>query len=183
MAIDTGTAIYFYGPHDANFGFLSNFFMSEFIDHENTYNWSEQYFMKQKQELFDPTNEKMATAILDAKTPFIVKRLGRRVQHFDESVWNAKRYDYMLKALKLKFSANTKMRNALLSTGDKKLYEASRMDRSWGIGMNIAQVAKLFRDNEQFIKSGDIDKETQQSRYGNNLLGKALMECRSWLNE
>jgi len=156
--------------------------MSEFVDDQgNTYHWSEQYFMKQKQELFDPTNEKMAAAILNAKTPFIVKRLGRRVQHFDENVWATKRYDYMLNALKLKFSANMVLRDVLLSTKNKKLYEAALMDRTWGIGLNIMQVAKLFRGNEQFVIAGDIDNYTQQTQYGKNLLGKALMECREWL--
>ncbi|TMW65078.1 hypothetical protein Poli38472_009245 [Pythium oligandrum] len=183
-SIETSAAIYFYGQREPRFGYMSNFYPCHFVDAQGQqYRSSEQYFMKKKQELFDPTNQAVAIAILSAKTPPEVKRLGRRVKNYDDKVWAAKRYEVMVEALKLKFTADSDLRVKLLATGNKKLYEASRSDAIWGIGLGIPHVKDLFRRNEAFFAAGDVDDATQSEWYGQNLLGKALMETRAWLWE
>ncbi|KAG7375288.1 Infection Response protein [Phytophthora boehmeriae] len=180
--VETERAVFFYGQREAKFGFLSNFYPCEFEDAEGQrYFSSEQYFMKRKQEMFDPHNKKLAVAILKAKAPAAAKKLGRQVKNYDDAVWNDHRYEVMLEALKLKFSSDDALANRLLSTGSKNLYEASRHDAIWGIGMSVASVAKLFREDALFRQTGDVDAETQAMCFGKNLLGHALMETRAWL--
>ncbi|OWY91502.1 hypothetical protein PHMEG_00039897, partial [Phytophthora megakarya] len=178
--VETNRAVYFYGQRDLKFGFLSNFHPCEFTDaNGRKFYSSEQYFMKKKQEMFDPDNEKLAIAILRAKAPSVAKKLGRQVKNYDDAVWSKHRYEMMLEGLKLKFSSDEALIDKLLATGDKKLYETSRRDAIWGIGLSVANVAKMFRESESFRRTGDVDVDTQTMCFGKNLLGNALMEARA----
>ncbi|KAF4315102.1 hypothetical protein BBO99_00009599 [Phytophthora kernoviae] len=160
--VETERAVFFYGQRDPTFGFMSNFHPCEFNDAEGRrYFSSEQYFMKRKQEMFDPQNEKLAVAILRAKAPAAAKKLGRKVGNYDDAVWREHRYEVMLEALKLKFSSDDTLVNKLLSTGSKNLYEASRRDAIWGIGLSVASVAKMFREDASFQRTGDVNAETK----------------------
>ncbi|KAG6616926.1 NADAR family protein [Phytophthora cinnamomi] len=180
--VETASAVYFYGQRDPTFGFLSNFYPCEFIDaHGRHFFSSEQYFMKRKQEMFDPQNEELAVAILRAKSPPVAKKLGRQVENYDDEVWSEHRYEVMLEALKLKFSSDEALAAKLVATGDKRLYEASRHDAVWGIGLSVASVAKMFREDKAFRRTGDVAVETQAQCFGTNLLGNALTEARAWL--
>lgn len=180
--METDHAVYFYGQREPAFGFLSNFYPCEFTDAQGRrFFSSEQFFMKSKQEMFDPQNEDLAVAILRAKAPQVAKKLGRQVKNYDDQVWSEHRYEAMLEALKFKFSSNETLSAKLLSTGDKRLYEASRHDAIWGIGLSVASVVKMFREDEVFRRTGDVDMETQSRCFGKNLLGNALMEARAWL--
>ncbi|GMF41687.1 unnamed protein product [Phytophthora lilii] len=132
-------------------------------------------------EMFDPQNDDLAVAILRAKSPPVAKKLGRQVKNYDDAVWSEHRYEIMLQALKLKFSCDEELTAKLLATGDKKLYEASRHDAIWGIGLSVANVAKMFRESKSFQRTGDVDPEVQAMSFGQNLLGNALMEARAWL--
>ncbi len=53
----------------------------------------------------------------------------------------------------------------LLETGDRELVEASPLDRIWGVGF------------------GEKNAAANRHRWGENLLGKALMEVRARLRE
>jgi ribA/ribD-fused uncharacterized protein len=57
------------------------------------------------------------------------------------------------------------LKKMLLATGDRELVEASPVDRIWGIG---------FKEE---------DAERNRKRWGQNLLGKALMEVRKRVRE
>jgi ribA/ribD-fused uncharacterized protein len=57
------------------------------------------------------------------------------------------------------------LRAMLLATGDRELVEASAMDRVWGIGFS------------------ESNAEQNRVRWGENLLGKALMNVRERLRE
>ncbi|KAF1780386.1 Conserved hypothetical protein CHP02464 [Phytophthora cactorum] len=180
--VETDYAVFFYGQREPKFGFLSNFHPCEFTDPEGQrFYSSEQYFMKRKQELFDPDNGKLAIAILRAKAPAVAKKLGRQVKNYDDEVWAEHRYEVMLEALKLKFSSDEDLAAKLLATSNKSLYEASRRDAIWGIGLSVASVAKMLRESESFRRTGDVDTETRNLCFGKNLLGNALMEARAWL--
>lgn len=57
------------------------------------------------------------------------------------------------------------MRKWLLATGERELVEASPMDRIWGVGFGAREAG------------------ANRHRWGQNLLGKALMEVRKRLRE
>lgn len=68
--------------------------------------------MIEKAKLFEPAK---IEAIANAKNPAEAKYLGRKIQNFDDNVWNEKRFDAMVKALKAKFQ-DTELKNILLAT-------------------------------------------------------------------
>jgi ribA/ribD-fused uncharacterized protein len=161
---ETQKDIYFYG-HNVPFGFMSNFYKSPFVDYDGIeYNCSEQYFMYKKCLQFDPHNNTLKNNILHETNPTKIKLYGRNVKNYNEHVWNSIREKIMYDANKLKYSQNPDIKQKLILTGNKNLYEASKTDKIWGIGF-IA---------EQAIK-------TDKNLYGQNLLGKILMKIRNEL--
>lgn len=83
------------------------------------------------------------------------------VKNYDENIWNDIRYEVMKSGLRLKFTQNLGLKNLLIGTGTKTLYEASAYDKIWGIGFspqNAPNVNKYL--------------------FGRNLLGNALMDIR-----
>jgi ribA/ribD-fused uncharacterized protein len=157
--------IYFYGhsnKHDYNY--LSNFYLSSFKDNNIIYTCSEQYFMKKKQELFNPNNLNLATLILQTKEPSKIKKLGRQVQNFDQVIWDSNKYRIMLAGLNLKFTQDENLKKMLIATWPNMLVEAAENDKIWGIGLNVEDAVKLNDPNKW---------------KGLNLLGKALVETRN----
>ena len=124
------------------------------------YNCTEQYMMAEKARLFGDVDT--LQKVLVSYEPMEQKKLGRRVQGYDDATWKAHRFDAVLRGNVAKFSQNEKLRDYLLSTGDKILVEASPYDRIWGIGKS----------------KDDFDIENPFKWKGENLLGFALMEVR-----
>ena len=85
-------------------------------------------------------------------------------KNYNDTIWNEKRYGIMLDALRLKFNQNPSIKQKLLLTGPKTLYEATKNDKIWGIGFYDADAIN-----------------TDKIKFGTNLLGKALMEIRAEL--
>ncbi|KIM29083.1 hypothetical protein M408DRAFT_329098 [Serendipita vermifera MAFF 305830] len=117
--------------------------------------------MYHKAILFDDLG--IAEQVLTAPHPADVKKLGQRVQNFNDQKWNANRSEIVRRGNFLKFTQNPELAAFLLSTGDKILVEASPFDRIWGIGYT-EENAMANKDN-----------------WGLNLLGDALMEVRKQL--
>jgi ribA/ribD-fused uncharacterized protein len=164
--METPTEIYFYGSQN-EFYYMSNFYSTNFIDENKIkYNCSEQYFMYHKCLLFDINNTEILNKILTTSIPYKIKSYGRQVKNYNDKVWQEKRYNIMLDALRLKFNQNIIIKQKLLKTFPKILYEASKYDKIWGIGYDSTDAI-------------NIDK----NKYGLNLLGKALMEIRNELNQ
>ena len=154
--------IFFYKESENPYGCFSNFYQPcKIIDNGTTYTSSEQHFMASKARYFKDNDS--LQKILAEKDPAKVKVLGRNVNGFNIDVWSKVSNDYMLDALRLKFSQNTQLRDILLGTKDAMLYEASPHDRIWGIGFS-AETAQANRAN-----------------WGENRLGKALMRVRKEL--
>lgn len=148
--------VFFWGTY------LSNFYPAKFIVDGVQYNCSEQYFMKKKQEMFDPSNIALANQILNEIDPKKIKKYGRQVKNFDNNVWDTCCYEIMKQGIYEKFKQNADINRLLKLTGTKTLVEASPNDRIWGIGLNKANARNIHPSNWQ----------------GKNLLGKALMEVR-----
>lgn len=142
------------------------------IDQVDPEGWSpiyfhcaEQYMMYCKGGCFSDTEtQRRIMATDDAKEQ---KRLGRQTAGFDAAIWDPIKSDVVVLGNLAKFGQNQALRTLLLATGERVLAEAAKEDRVWGIGFT-AQEASLQKD---------------QSRWGENRLGKALMEVRRRLTE
>ncbi|KAM5354395.1 hypothetical protein ACJ41O_001044 [Fusarium nematophilum] len=185
--------VYFWRETDPETGYLSQWYQCPFRDDEEdpkkTYKTAEHYMMHHKALLFN--DEKVALEILKASHPRQVKSLGRKVSNFDESTWNAHRRAIVCRANVLKFTQAVSeegfrkgtpalskkapkrkygliegsLREMLLATGEREIVEASPFDRIWGIGFTAANA------------------EAARESWGENLLGKELMEVRRMLRE
>lgn len=142
----------------------SNFYKSSFILNGITFNCSEQAFMYCKAMLFN--DQEMADKILNSSNPVECKRLGRKVKNFNGDVWNEKKEGYMKSILYSKFINNPKLKEMLLSTGDKIIVECSPYDNEWGCGLGV---------DDFFNQNCNMN--------GHNKLGFALMAVREKLKE
>lgn len=139
---------------------FSQWYPAPFVEDGITYPTAEHYMMAKKAELFG--DAAMRDQILQQKHPNQAKVLGRRVQAFDEEVWNAHKLEIVQQANLLKFGQHPQLKSYLLQTGNRILVEASPYDKVWGIG--------LAQDHP--------DAERPQHWRGENLLGFALMRVR-----
>ena len=107
--------------------------------------------------------ELLETKLIIENNPATIKKLGRKIQGFDEQIWQQYREQVVENGNYLQFSQNEQMRKILLDTQNREIVEASNYDAIWGIG---------FSEN---------DAEANRSEWGLNLLGKALMKVRNRL--
>lgn len=159
--METANEVYFF-RESGKYGSFSNFYPSKFIEGNIEFNCSEQYFMYYKFLTFDKDNKFLLEAILNEKSPTKIKNFGRQVKNYDDKIWGEKRYQVMIKALHLKFTQNKDIKDLLISTKEKLLFEASPFDKIWGIGYSGKIAVNM------------IDK----TKFGKNLQGQALMEIR-----
>ena len=154
------TAKFFFRQYGYD-GYLSNFYPVSFSIEKIEFISSEQAFMYYKCLVFDRNNKELLSNILQESNPNKIKKMGRSVRNFDEETWDKVKYNIMLKCIREKFSQNHVIKERLIKTYPKHLYEASPWDKIWGIGY----------DKETAI-------QTNPNNYGQNLLGKALMQIR-----
>ncbi|KAH3745880.1 NADAR family protein [Pelomyxa schiedti] len=160
---DRVTVLAFWKPQEPN-GWLGNWFTSHFTLDDKHFTCVEQWLMYSKAVLF---NDRQSMGRISAcNDPRKIKSLGRKVQNFDDAVWDANKHDILYRGLMAKFSQNQQLKNRLLAT-DKILVEASPVDRIYGIGM-----------------AADHPDIHYRSRWrGQNLLGNTLMEVRQALRD
>ncbi|CAD0059121.1 unnamed protein product [Aureobasidium pullulans] len=154
--------VFFHGDKARPYGIFSQWHKCDFTDikyPDVTFDCAEQYMMYGKAQVFDSPH--IAAKILSAKSPKAQKALGREIEGFTDDVWNPARLGVVKRGSYLKFSQNEKLKKVLLETGDRDLVEASPKDRIWGIGYSAAAAKRTSRD-----------------RWGQNLLGIALMYAR-----
>lgn len=151
--------IYFWKTGEVPYGVFSNWAHSPFQPAADPlFPTAEHYIMWCKADLFRDAHSMHRIAA--AVSPAEAKAIGRRVQGFDDAVWQARRDSIAMSALRLKFRAHPDMLKVLLDTGDAVIAEASPVDRIWGIGID----ADSARAGEPWR--------------GENVLGKALMKVR-----
>lgn len=119
----------------------------------------EQYMMAAKALAFH--DDEALKEIMATNNPRKHKEIGRQVRGFDLSKWDAVKTLVVFYGNYLKFSQNEDLWKILDGTGDKVIAEASPWDSVWGIGMQVED--PMIMDT---------------SVWGENLLGKALMEVR-----
>ena len=154
--------ICFHNPEEEN-GYLSNWYLSDFLVDGIAFSSMEQYMMYQKAMVF--YDNAIAKGVLLASDVAEIKALGRKVSNYEENVWNGVRQIIVYRGLLEKFRQNKELAEMLLKTGDAILAECAVKDKLWGIGLSM-------RDVERF----NIKKWK-----GQNLLGFALMEVRKMI--
>lgn len=152
----------FHNPSE-DYGFLSNWYLSDFQIDGITFTSMEQYMMYKKAICFK--DENIAKQILTEKNVAKIKELGRLVSDYDEHIWNGVRQIIIYEGLLAKFSQNEYLKSRLLDTKNSILVECAVKDRIWGIGLSMTDPKRL------------IPAEWQ----GQNLLGYALMLVRDRL--
>ncbi len=152
----------FHNP-DEKYGFLSNWYLSDFTAEGILFSSMEQYMMYKKAVLFDDYGT--AKEILNTKNVGKIKALGRQVKNYNDVIWNGRRQVIIYQGLLEKFLQNQELKELLLQTGDAILAECAVQDKIWGIGLSM-------KDEKQFHIS---------EWRGQNLLGFALMEVREKL--
>ncbi|KAL1609887.1 hypothetical protein SLS60_001552 [Paraconiothyrium brasiliense] len=157
--------VYFWKP-DQGHGYLGQWFWSPWLHEGDEYKTAEMWMMVGKARLFD--DEDVAQEILAADNPRKQKALGRKVRNFDEKIWNANKLRIVEEGNYHKFTISEdaeSLRAMLLMTGERELVEASPMDRIWGIGFPEKSAGQ------------------NRVRWGQNLLGKALITVRQRLRK
>ena len=154
----------FHNPSE-DYGFLSNWYLSDFQIDGITFTSMEQYMMYKKAVCFK--DENIAKQILAEKNVAKIKELGRLVSGYDEHIWNGVRQIIIYEGLLAKFSQNEFLKGRLLDTKNSILAECAVKDRIWGIGLSMTDPKRL------------IPSEWK----GQNLLGYALMMVRGRLKK
>lgn len=149
----------FHNPDEVN-GYLSNWYLANFIVDGIEYSSMEQYMMHQKAVMFNDNN--IAEQIMNTTNVGKIKALGRSILNYNDTMWNGVRQVIVYKGLLEKFRQNSKLREQLLSTGNDILAECAVQDIIWGIGLSMS----------------DTKRYELESWKGQNLLGFSLMLVR-----
>ena len=158
------SVIGFHNP-DEQYGFLSNWYLSDFTVDGVSFSSMEQYMMYQKAVVFK--DKDIASKILKTDDVERIKEYGRQVSNYDDTIWNGMRQIIIYKGLLEKFRQNEKLKKALLDTGDDILAECAVSDKIWGLGLSMK----------------DSNKNDIKAWRGQNLLGFALMLVRDELRK
>ena len=141
---------------------LSNHYPCKFMVQNQMYTSVEQYLMQSKALYFK--DKETADKIMRTNDPVRQKGLGKAVKGFDLKSWRDEAPAVLLKALREKFSQDQYCKAFLKLTDPKSIGEANPNDDFFGVGMSL-------RDPNVW----------DHSKWGNNLLGKCLMEVRAEL--
>ncbi len=152
----------FHNPDELN-GYLSNWYMSDFVIDGIRFTSMEQYMMYSKAVSFN--DGEIAAKILSTTDVGKIKALGRLVKNYNETYWNGVRQIIVYNGLLEKFRQNRDLADKLLSTGEDILAECAVSDKIWGIGLSMHSK----------------DRFDVQKWQGKNLLGYALMMVRNAL--
>lgn len=144
---------------------LSQWYAAGFAMDGIAYRTAEHYMMAEKARLFG--DDAALARILRSRFPAEVKRFGREISTFDDTLWQQKRFDIVVMGNLAKFSQNPALREYLLATHDAVIVEASPADAVWGIGL---------AEEHPYIVQPRLWP-------GLNLLGFALMEVRDRLRQ
>lgn len=160
--ISVEKAVFFHKP-DEPFGFLSNWYPSDFAIDGINFSSVEQYIMYRKCLILG--EEDIAKQILLTDDVALQQKLARNTNKYSETIWNGMRQIVVMRGLIAKFSQNEDLLKMLADTQDAYLVECAWSDKVWACGIGI-----------------DSDDKQDMSKWkGKNILGFALMEVRNML--
>ena len=108
----------FHNPDEA-YGFLSNWYLSDFVVDDVKYTSMEQYMMYQKAIYFE--DENIAVQILNTSNVGKIKALGRSVSNYNDSIWNGMRQVIVYNGLIEKLKRRHIMHYKILKKDDKPI--------------------------------------------------------------
>ena len=73
--------------------------------------------------------------VLSVRDPAEVKKIGRKISPFDESVWRKYRYAAMFSAVLTKFQNSPRLKKLLLETEESYIVEAAGYNFVYGLGL------------------------------------------------
>ena len=150
-------AIYFNSEHV----FMSNFSPCTIVLADATCSCLEQayFFLLAK----DLGNQKVAQLILNTDSPREIKRIGSSLVATMD--WRNKAPQVMYDLLKLKYQQNPKLKEKLVATGTKKLYESTQ-SKFWGCGLTIQMIDRQMKQQGRIKVTGKniLGEQTQDIR-------------------
>lgn len=152
-------AIFFHKPEEA-YGFLSNWYLSDFVLDGQKYTSNEQYIMYQK--CLVCGDAASAASVLQTDDVAKQQMIAKKAKGYQDHVWAGMRQLAAMRGLMAKFSQNTGLKQKLLDTGDVYLVECAKSDKVWACGVSL----------------NDDQRCDTANWTGQNILGFALMEVR-----
>ena len=146
-----GEAIIFYRPRDPEYGFLSNFYVSELRLGGKTYRTVEHYFQAMKAD-----DEYHHELVRNQQSPSEAKKLGRSIPYRND--WESVKLEIMRAALTAKFQQDPNLGRKLLATGNRPLHEDAPHDPIWGWANG--QGADLLGKLLMRVRAALIEEET-----------------------
>jgi hypothetical protein len=156
---EIGDSVFFYTAGSP----FSNHHPCTFVVNDITYNSSEQFLMWLKAKCAGDGDAR--ERIMSEDDPVAQLRIGKNLKNLDEAKWDSEVFDLFKPGLTAKFSQNQNLKEKLLSTGTKRLAEAS-LNSTWGIGIKLEDPAL-----------------GQKGETGLNRLGKLLTSVRDDLRK
>ena len=130
-----------------------------------TYVCGEAYYQAEKARRFKDYDA--LRKIMEAKSPKVMKEIGRSIRGYDDDDWQRCAVDVMRQGIREKMSQNIEARRLLLSTEKSVIADANQFDKFWGIGIDIDD-ASVF---------------DPRNWTGDNNMGKLLMQVRDELKK
>lgn len=115
------TTISFYGV-DGEYDFCSNDYRTVIVYDSYTFTSAEQVLMYMKAVHFNDLIS--ANAIVKSTSAAAARELGQQITPYDEADWNKVQFDYLVKALTMKFEQNSAIRWPLTKTRPAILVES-----------------------------------------------------------
>ena len=157
---------------------FSQWYQQEFVVNGRTYKTAEQYMMSEKALLFGDFDA--YKAIMSESDPKMCKQLGRTVKNFDSKVWDESFREIIFHGNLGKLQGDLLFVDALLSTGNAVLVEASPLDDIYGAGMSKKD---LLDDNGNLLVKPQNWHKKDSNKQAENNLGFVLMGVRDLLND
>lgn len=153
-----GDDIFFY-LKDEDYGWMSNFYPSEFKINGIKYKTVEHYYQSMKSS--DP---KIQEWIRNAPKPYLAMRAGRNLRDkdgFNKEEWENKKIEVMHTGIIAKFRQNLDLWEKLKATGDRKIHEASPSDKFWGFtgGDYLGKTLEMVRHETRFSPHDPLDRD------------------------
>ncbi len=145
-----------------------------FVVNGRTYYTAEQYMMSEKALLFGDYD--IYSQIMKEKDPAQCKALGKMVQKFDGKTWGKVAREVLFHGNLSKLQADIELVDALLSTEQAVLVEASPYDNIYGAG--IAKEDLLNSDGTLKVHPKDWHTKDNPTKQSENKLGFVLMGIR-----
>ncbi len=171
-----------------------------------SYYTAEQWIMASKARMFLNTtpeikgrNSVLLDKIMNFKNPSSIKKFGRKIQGFSDTLWIPLRVALQLRGLLAKFTQSENLKQELLNTKELPMAEASYLDNIFGIGKAAAPKDDLKNVNEKALDStkwagekiqkpiwiGEYasGEKTYETYENTNILGVSLMAIREFVSK